>query len=162
MSLLALKPVNIGFPSCGLLQDWWGWVSFGLLGYEMDRTHSIMRIATTASPVSGAAIRGRMINLAIESQFKRATNVICNYIDRRLKEQAENARNAARISRRRVSSGGSMDWMKEKYLDQDTKQHLHKVNVIGMDGSNSSARRRSFEIRDENVFNLAKMDGTTV
>lgn len=30
--------------------------SFGLLGYRIDRTHSIMRIATTASPVSGADI----------------------------------------------------------------------------------------------------------
>ena len=30
--------------------------SFGLLGYRMDRTHSIMRIATTASPVSGADV----------------------------------------------------------------------------------------------------------
>lgn len=36
------------------VQDFWVAVApMGLLGYEMDRTHSIMRIATTASPVSG-------------------------------------------------------------------------------------------------------------
>merc|ERR1739844_390668 len=35
-------------------------ISFGLLGYRYDRTHSIMRIATTASPISGADVRERM------------------------------------------------------------------------------------------------------
>jgi len=35
-------------------------ISFGMIGYRMDRTHSIMRIATTASPVSGADVRERM------------------------------------------------------------------------------------------------------
>jgi hypothetical protein len=33
------------------VQDFWPSVSFGLLGYDMSRTQSIMRIATTASPV---------------------------------------------------------------------------------------------------------------
>jgi len=32
--------------------DFWPAVSFGYLGYETSRTHSIMRIATMASPVS--------------------------------------------------------------------------------------------------------------
>ena len=31
-------------------------VSLGALNYDMSRTHSIMRIATTASPVSGAEV----------------------------------------------------------------------------------------------------------
>ena len=35
------------------VQDFWSKVSFGLLGYDMSRSQSIMRIATTASPVSG-------------------------------------------------------------------------------------------------------------
>lgn len=39
------------------VQDFFPKISFGLLGYRMDRTHSIMRIATTASPVSGADVR---------------------------------------------------------------------------------------------------------
>jgi hypothetical protein len=34
--------------------------TFGLMGYRMDRTHSIMRVATTATPVSGADVRERM------------------------------------------------------------------------------------------------------
>jgi hypothetical protein len=32
-------------------------VSLGALTYDMSRTHSIMRIATTASPVSGAEVK---------------------------------------------------------------------------------------------------------
>ena len=66
----------------------------------MDRTHSIMRIATTASPVSGAAIRGRIINLAIEAQFMRANNIISKFIDRRIQDAAKLARTMTRESRR--------------------------------------------------------------
>ena len=38
------------------VQDFWPRVSCGLLRYDMSRTHSIMRIATTASPVSGMEV----------------------------------------------------------------------------------------------------------
>jgi hypothetical protein len=41
-------------------------VSFGLLGYEMDRTQSIMRIATTASPVSGMDVRDKILQLSLD------------------------------------------------------------------------------------------------
>jgi len=46
------------------VRDFWPRVSFGLLGYDMSRTHSIMRIATTASPVSGMEVREKTIELA--------------------------------------------------------------------------------------------------
>merc|ERR1712196_635893 len=36
--------------------DWWPFWTLGLFRYRIDRTHSIMRIATTASPVSGADV----------------------------------------------------------------------------------------------------------
>jgi len=54
------------------VRDFWTYCSFGLLGYEIDRTHSIMRIATTASPVSGAAIRDEMLKMAMQTQWKVA------------------------------------------------------------------------------------------
>jgi len=66
------------------VQDFWGRVSLGLLAYDMDRTHSIMRIATTASPVSGAAIRGRMAALAMEAQWKTATGALSYLVNLRL------------------------------------------------------------------------------
>ena len=51
-----------------LLQDWWPMVSLGLLNYDMSRTHSIMRIATTASPISGAEV------LQLEQWFFSGSN----------------------------------------------------------------------------------------
>ena len=45
------------------VQDFWTNWSLGLLGYDMSRTQSIMRIATTASPVSGSDVRERMAAL---------------------------------------------------------------------------------------------------
>lgn len=53
------------------VQDFWPAVSFGYLGYDMSRTHSIMRIATTASPVSGAEVRDRMVHMAAVSELTR-------------------------------------------------------------------------------------------
>ncbi len=42
------------------VQDFWRWPLFlGQLKYDMSRTHSIMRVATTASPVSGMEARTR-------------------------------------------------------------------------------------------------------
>jgi hypothetical protein len=38
-------------------------IFFGFLGYRMDQTHSVMRITTTASPVSGADIKEQMRHL---------------------------------------------------------------------------------------------------
>eukprot|EP00966_Prymnesium_polylepis_P157292 3635277-Prymnesium_polylepis.1 len=46
------------------VRDFWPNVSCGLLGYDMSRSHSIMRIATTASPVSGMEVREKTIELA--------------------------------------------------------------------------------------------------
>lgn len=51
-------------------------VSFGLLGYRMDRTHSIMRIATTASPVSGADLRQQIYQLRLLKKVKLSVRVI--------------------------------------------------------------------------------------
>ena len=54
----------------------WPAVSCGLLRYRMDRTHSIMRIATTASPVSGAELRERMRHLALKKEWKSGVSVV--------------------------------------------------------------------------------------
>jgi len=51
-------------------------ISFGLLGYRMDRTHSIMRIATTASPVSGADVRDRMLELHLRFKIQKAVTLV--------------------------------------------------------------------------------------
>lgn len=51
-------------------------ISFGLLAYRMDRTHSIMRIATTASPVSGADVKQQMRHLQLLKKIQHSVNVI--------------------------------------------------------------------------------------
>ena len=57
------------------VQNFFPNISFGYLGYRMDRTHSIMRIATTASPVSGADVRDRMVELHLRHKIQKAVNL---------------------------------------------------------------------------------------
>ena len=58
------------------VSDFFANISFGMLGYRMDRTHSIMRIATTASPVSGADVRYRMRQLQLLKKVQHSVHVI--------------------------------------------------------------------------------------
>jgi len=51
-------------------------VSFGLMGYRIDRTNSIVRVATTASPVSGDAVQERMQELNELRTVRRAAQFI--------------------------------------------------------------------------------------
>lgn len=46
------------------VMDFWPRVTCGIFHYDMSRTHSIMRIATTASPVSGMEVREKTLALA--------------------------------------------------------------------------------------------------
>lgn len=58
------------------VQSFFPKISFGYLGYRMDRTHSIMRIATTASPVSGADVRDRMVELHLRFKIDKAVSMV--------------------------------------------------------------------------------------
>lgn len=60
------------------VQDFFPKYSFGIFGYKMNRTHSIMRIATTASPVSGDAVREQMEHLRVRAVFLNAARLIRN------------------------------------------------------------------------------------
>jgi hypothetical protein len=63
--------------------DFWPSVSLGYLKYDIDRTHSIMRIATTASPVSGAEVRDRTVELAKIKRLKNSKNKMLGFIKAR-------------------------------------------------------------------------------
>ena len=56
------------------VQDWWLSASCGLLGYDMSRSQSIMRVATTASPVSGMEVRERMLAIQYETRRTQAAS----------------------------------------------------------------------------------------
>ena len=84
------------------VQEFFPNISFGLLGYRMDRTHSIMRIATTASPISGADVRQQMTNLMLLKKVKHSIHVIsCAYLQHKAKKES------ARVKQleQKVSSG---------------------------------------------------------
>ena len=89
----------------------WPAVSFGYLGYRMDRTHSIMRIATTASPVSGAEVRDRRSFIALNTAFNNALAVIDNSGHIRLALAAETllGNSLSRVNSSKSLSGGSAD-----------------------------------------------------
>jgi hypothetical protein len=50
--------------------------SLGTMGYRTDRTHSMCRIATTASPVSGADVRERMEILQVTRVIVQSVRII--------------------------------------------------------------------------------------
>ena len=56
--------------------DWWPRWTLGLFSYRIDRTHSIMRIATTASPVSGAELRERMKYMALKKEYASSMDLM--------------------------------------------------------------------------------------
>jgi len=68
------------------VEAFWRLFSLGSLfslGYDMSRTHSILRVASTASPVSGAEVRGKILELSYWADAVRASN----YIKRTLRWQ---------------------------------------------------------------------------
>jgi len=63
-SLQRLVAFFVAFHALGrAVQNFWPRASFGLLGYDMSRSQSMMRVATTASPVSGAMVLERILTL---------------------------------------------------------------------------------------------------
>jgi len=60
-------------------------VSLGCLGYDMSRSQSMLRVATTASPVSGSEVRERILELEAEQMrgwsvkhLQRAARAACS------------------------------------------------------------------------------------
>lgn len=58
------------------VQKFFSHISLGLLAYRMDRTQSILRIATTASPISGSDVKEQMRRLRLMKQIQHAVHVI--------------------------------------------------------------------------------------
>ncbi|KAL3931006.1 MAG: hypothetical protein SGBAC_011507, partial [Bacillariaceae sp.] len=68
--------VLVGLARASRVESFFSNIVFGLLGYRMDRTHSIMRIVTTVSPVSGADVRHRMEHMRLVKKVNRSLDVI--------------------------------------------------------------------------------------
>jgi len=61
------------------VQNFFSTISFGLLGYKMERSHSIMRIASTASPISAAEIRDRAKIIFYTNKVRKSLDVISSH-----------------------------------------------------------------------------------
>ena len=78
-SLQRLVSMIVIFHQMGhMVESFFSSYSFGLLGYRKDRSHSILRIATTASPISGADVRERKRVMMLMKKIKSAVQVIIN------------------------------------------------------------------------------------
>ncbi|EJK64084.1 hypothetical protein THAOC_15216 [Thalassiosira oceanica] len=101
------------------VQSFFPKISFGLLGYRMDRTHSIMRIATTASPVSGADVRDQMVELHLRLKIEKAVNLVIRHFNRW--KAAKNKRELAELRSSMTMSPGSpsMDKIDEGSLKSE-------------------------------------------
>jgi len=76
-SMQRFVAMTVMFHQMGMrVQTFFPKISFGYWGYRMDRTHSIMRIATTASPVSGADVRERVEELRLMLKIESSVAVI--------------------------------------------------------------------------------------
>jgi hypothetical protein len=88
------------------VQEFFAKISFGLLGYRMDRTHSIMRIATTASPISGADVRQRMRQIQLLKKVQHSVHVIAvAYLQFKVKKEKERVRELERNTSNRQLDG---------------------------------------------------------
>jgi len=94
------------------VQSFFPRISCGLWGYHMDRTHSIMRIATTASPVGGADVREQMHTLHRLKKIHHAIHVI----------------SAAWISYKKRKEDKHLKQLKKAYISNpifQTGEHVH-------------------------------------
>lgn len=76
-SMQRFVAMTVMFHQMGMrVQTFFSKISFGYWGYRMDRTHSIMRIASTASPVSGADVRERIEELRLVLKIESSVALI--------------------------------------------------------------------------------------
>ena len=80
-----------------------------MLGYDMSRTQSIMRIATTASPVGGSEVRHKMLELAEETRRKWAVRTLQLFFRffKQNKSEAEVMKMKAQLKSRLTEKGAT-------------------------------------------------------
>ena len=121
----------------GLVQTFWRVASLGALGYDMSRTQSIMRVATTASPVSGSGVRTRMIELGNEQVQEWAARVIQRNwgFARRLRGRRERARASGHYARLKTTISGASAMTPSAGFQME--------GARGAEGSEHSVRERA-------------------
>ena len=93
--------------------DFWRVTSAGVLGYDLSRTQSILRVATTACPTGGSEVRERMVALEAWSDERWAALVIQRLVRWRRRAARKRAMSGATVARPRpdtVASSSSRSW----------------------------------------------------
>ena len=106
--------------------DFWPTVSCGYLGYDTSRTHSIMRIATTASPVSGAEVRDRTMELAKIKRLKNSRNKLLSCVFKRREREAKKAAELAEAERKKKEREALLSM-----LSPEQRQALEMISGVG-------------------------------
>ena len=126
--------------------DFWPRASCGYLGYRIERSQSNMRIATTASPVSGADLRERMSFLARQKEYTAAMQLFARWTRRwKLRREVERVVDVSRRKRERERS-------------ETSKQHIAS-SPLGYLVSSLSGRNKSTSPAPD-VRGVQKMDNT--
>ena len=86
------------------VQDWWPSASCGMLGYDMSRSHSIMRIATTASPVPGSDVRLKIVELAEQTRKTAAAMLVLTGMRRYMKLKKDTIYKSASPNAKQVNN----------------------------------------------------------
>lgn len=124
------------------VQTFFSRISFGLLAYRMDRTHSNLRVATTASPVSGADVRQRMAHLRLLKKVQLSVDLISRtylaYKERKEQRQVNDSMQKAH-GREAVLK----KWNQEKQVICQKSFHFHsdEEEIVFEQESSDEAKR---------------------
>ena len=114
--------------------DFWPSVSLGYLKYDIDRTHSIMRIATTASPVSGAEVRDRTVELAKIKRLKNSKSKMLGFIRMRRDALAMQAAEEETVRKEEEERRALLS-----LLSPEQRQLIEAMGRLDSSGSNLNA-----------------------
>merc|ERR1711871_1095559 len=92
-------------------------MSCGMLGYDMSRSHSIMRIATTASPVPGYDVRQKILEIADATCRSTAARVIAVSFRLQMKLRKDKAYKAM------AASNAQIDWVTKEMIQGQGASH---------------------------------------
>jgi len=152
------------------VQDFWPTVSLGMLGYDMSRSQSIMRIATTASPISGSDVRIKMVELGHETTKLWVVNMIkaawirrhgrlVNYDE---KSEAEIDAQIEKLMQVKMKRAGDQKVLRARQTSRQLQAEMTKLVPVNLRGREASgdvklrSREQSSGAGSESSFNDKK------
>ena len=121
----------------------------------MERTHSIMRVATTASPVSGDAVREQMQLLQTRARFINATQLIIdrwNAVQKERMKEMKKQYSSMMLSMSDHIGDSQRSTLSQMNLDDSQRSAITtKSSKVRFDGANETSDRSSGGLLDEMI-----------